>query len=208
MLGIEGAHCLEGNVKNVDTFFNAGVRYIGLTHFFDNDFGGSAHGVIKGGLTEKGKLLIDKMQEKHIIIDLAHASPQLFDEILQYATAPVIVSHTGVKGTCNNTRNLSDTQIDAIGKRNGLIGIGLWETAVCGTDAAATARAMRYVANRIGVDKVALGSDFDGAITASYDITGFPAIVNALLNEGFSRNETGQMMGGNIRDFLLKNLPQ
>ncbi|WP_298412787.1 membrane dipeptidase [Hydrotalea sp.] len=208
MLGIEGAHCLEGDVKNVDTFFNAGVRYIGLTHFFDNDFGGSAHGVIKGGLTEKGKLLIDKMQEKHIIIDLAHASPQLFDEILQYATAPVIVSHTGVKGTCNNTRNLSDTQIDAIGKRNGLIGIGLWETAVCGTDAAATARAMRYVANRIGVDKVALGSDFDGAITASYDITGFPAIVNALLNEGFSRNETGQMMGGNIRDFLLKNLPQ
>ncbi|WP_298298528.1 membrane dipeptidase [Hydrotalea sp.] len=208
MLGIEGAHCLEGNVKNVDTFFNAGVRYIGLTHFFDNDFGGSAHGVIKGGLTEKGKLLIDKMQEKHIIIDLAHASPQLFDEILQYATAPVIVSHTGVKGTCNNTRNLSDTQIDAIGKRNGLIGIGLWETAVCGTDAAATARAMRYVANRIGVDKVALGSDFDGAITASYDITGFPAIVNVLLNEGFSRNETGQMMGGNIRDFLLKNLPQ
>ncbi|WP_298391966.1 membrane dipeptidase [Hydrotalea sp.] len=208
MLGIEGAHCLEGDVKNVDTFFNAGVRYIGLTHFFDNDFGGSAHGVIKGGLTEKGKLLIDKMQEKHIIIDLAHASPQLFDEILQYATAPVIVSHTGVKGTCNNTRNLSDTQIDAIGKRNGLIGIGLWETAVCGTDAAATARAMRYVANRIGVDKVALGSDFDGAITASYDITGFPAIVNVLLNEGFSRNETGQMMGGNIRDFLLKNLPQ
>lgn len=208
MLGIEGAHCLEGDVQNLDTFYKLGVRYIGLTHFFDNDFGGSAHGVIKGGLTEKGKLLISKMQDLHIIIDLAHASPKLFDDIVQYSTGPLIVSHTGVKGTCNNTRNLSDAQIDAIGKRNGLIGIGLWETAVCGTDAAATANAISYVANRIGINKVALGSDFDGAITTSYDITGFRAIVNALADKGFTRKEIEQVMGGNVRDFLLNHLPK
>jgi microsomal dipeptidase-like Zn-dependent dipeptidase len=208
MLGIEGAHCLEGDVQNLDTFYKLGVRYIGLTHFFDNDFGGSAHGVIKGGLTEKGKLLISKMQDLHIIIDLAHASPKLFDDIVQYSTGPLIVSHTGVKGTCNNTRNLSDAQIDAIGKRNGLIGIGLWETAVCGTDAAATANAISYVANRIGINKVALGSDFDGAITTSYDITGFRAIVNALVDKGFTRKEIEQVMGGNVRDFLLNHLPK
>ncbi|MDE3124898.1 MAG: dipeptidase [Bacteroidota bacterium] len=208
MLGIEGAHCLEGDVQNLDTFYKLGVRYIGLTHFFDNDFGGSAHGIIKGGLTEKGKLLISKMQDLHIIIDLAHASPKLFDDIVQYSTGPLIVSHTGVKGTCNNTRNLSDAQIDAIGKRNGLIGIGLWETAVCGTDAAATANAISYVANRIGINKVALGSDFDGAITTSYDITGFRAIVNALVDKGFTRKEIEQVMGGNVRDFLLNHLPK
>ena len=94
-----------------------------------------------------------------------------------------------------------------IGKRNGLVGIGLWETAVCGTDAAATAKTIRYVANKIGVDKVALGSDFDGAINAHFDVTGLPMIVNALLKEGFGREDIEKIMGGNVRDFFLKNLP-
>jgi microsomal dipeptidase-like Zn-dependent dipeptidase len=208
MLGMEGAHCFENDVNNVDAFYNAGVRYIGLTHFFDNEFGGSAHGVDKGGLTEKGKELIKRMIEKHIIIDLAHASPKLIDDIFANTNCPLIVSHTGVKGICDNVRNLSDEQIEEIGKRNGLIGIGMWDTAVCGTDADATAKSIKYVADKIGVDKVAMGSDFDGAIEASYDITGFPLIVNALLKEGFSRMDIEKIMGGNIRDFLLKNLPK
>ena len=208
MLGMEGAHCFEDDVNNIDAFYNAGVRYIGLTHFFDNEFGGSAHGVDKGGLTEKGKELIKKMIEKHIVIDLAHASPKLINDIFANTNCPLIVSHTGVKGICDNIRNLSDTQIAEIGKRNGLIGIGMWDTAVCGTDAEATAKSIKYVADRIGVDKVAMGSDFDGAIEANYDITGFPLIVNALLKEGFSRIDIEKIMGGNIRDFFLKNLPK
>jgi membrane dipeptidase len=103
---------------------------------------------------------------------------------------------------------LSDAQIIEIGKRNGLIGIGLWETAVCGTDAGATANAIKYVADKIGVDKVALGSDFDGAVRSSYDINGFPIIVNELLKKGFNRNDIEKIMGGNVRDFLLANLPE
>ncbi|MBS1655423.1 MAG: membrane dipeptidase [Bacteroidetes bacterium] len=207
MLGIEGAQCLENEINNLDAFYNAGVRYIGLTHFFDNEWGGSAHGINKGGLTEKGRELLKKMQEKHIIIDLAHASPKLIDDIFANTNCPLLVSHTGVKGVCDNVRNLSDAQIMEIGRRNGLIGIGMWETAVCGTDADATAKSIKYVADKIGVDKVAMGSDFDGAIEASYDITGFPLIVNALLKEGFSRADIEKIMGGNVRDFLLKNLP-
>lgn len=207
MLGIEGAQCLENDINNLDAFYNAGVRYIGLTHFFDNEWGGSAHGINKGGLTEKGRELLKKMQEKHIIIDLAHASPKLIDDIFANTNCPLLVSHTGVKGVCDNVRNLSDAQIMEIGRRNGLIGIGMWETAVCGTDADATAKSIKYVADKIGVDKVAMGSDFDGAIEASYDITGFPLIVNALLKEGFSRADIEKIMGGNVRDFLLKNLP-
>lgn len=207
MLGIEGAQCLENDINNLDAFYNAGVRYIGLTHFFDNEWGGSAHGINKGGLTEKGKELLKKMQEKHIIIDLAHASPKLIDDIFANTNCPLLVSHTGVKGVCDNVRNLSDAQIMEIGRRNGLIGIGMWETAVCGTDADATAKSIKYVADKIGVDKVAMGSDFDGAIEASYDITGFPLIVNALLKEGFNRADIEKIMGGNVRDFLLKNLP-
>ncbi|MBY0482109.1 MAG: dipeptidase [Chitinophagaceae bacterium] len=208
MLGLEGAHCLENSVENLKDFYNAGVRYIGLTHFFDNEWGGSAHGMKKDGLTAKGILLVHEMEKLHITIDLAHASPKTIDDVLANTTAPLLVSHTGVKGICENRRNLSDAHLIEIGKRNGLIGIGLWETAVCGTDAAATAKSIRYVADKIGVDKVALGSDFDGAIKTHFDVTGLPLIVAALEKEKFSRADIEKIMGANIRDFFLRNLPE
>lgn len=208
MLGIEGAHCLGDDISNLQSFYDAGVRYIGLTHFFDNAWGGSAHGIAKGGLTEKGKSLVRKMDSLHILIDLAHASPKTIDDIFAFTQSPVLISHTGVKGICDNTRNLSDAHLAEIGRRNGLVGIGLWETAVCGTDAEATAKSIRYVADKIGVDKIALGSDFDGATTTHFDVTGLPLIVDALLKEGFTREEIYQIMGGNVRDFFLRNLPE
>jgi microsomal dipeptidase-like Zn-dependent dipeptidase len=130
------------------------------------------------------------------------------DDVFSITTKPIIVSHTGVRGACDNQRNLSDTHLIEIGKRNGLVGIGLWETAVCGTDAAATARSIKYVADKIGVDKVALGSDFDGAIKAHFDVTGLPLLVIALQKQGFNQTEINQIMGGNIRDFMLRNLPE
>jgi Zn-dependent dipeptidase, microsomal dipeptidase homolog len=208
MLGLEGAHCLENELSSLDDFYKAGVRYIGLAHFFDNEWAGSAHGISKGGLTDIGRKLVMKMDSLKIIIDLAHSSVQTIDEVLSMTSSPVIVSHTGVKGVCENQRNLSDKHLLEIGKRNGLVGIGLWETAVCGTDAAATAKSIRYVADLIGVDKVALGSDFDGAIQAHFDVTGLPSIMGALKKEGFSTAEIDLIMGGNIRDFFLRNLPE
>lgn len=207
MLGLEGAHCLEGDINNLQTFYDAGVRYIGLTHFFDNEWAGSAHGMKKGGLTDLGKKLVTKMEEMNIIIDLAHSSPQTIDEVFALTSKPVIISHTGVKGMCDNQRNLSDKHLEEIGRRKGLVGIGLWSTAVCGSDATATAKSIRYVADKIGVDKVALGSDFDGALTTHFDVTGLTLIMEALIAEGFSVDETELIMGGNVRNFLLKNLP-
>lgn len=208
MLGLEGAHCLEADVSNLQTFYNAGVRYIGLTHFFDNEWGGSAHGIEKGGLTEEGKKLVRKMEELNMIIDLAHASVKTIGDVLAITSRSLIVSHTGVKGECDNQRNLTDEHLEQMGKRNGLIGIGLWETAVCGSDAEATARSIKYVADKIGVDKVALGSDFDGAIQTHFDVTGLPLMVTALQKQGFNREEVELIMGGNIRDFMLRNLPE
>jgi len=207
MLGIEGAHCLNDELSNLKAFYDAGVRYIGLTHFFDNAWAGSAHGMVKGGLTEKGRQLVRAMDSMQVIIDIAHASAQTIDDVFALTNSPVIISHTGVKGVCDNNRNLSDKHLLEMGRRNGLVGIGLWETAVCGTDAAATAKSIRYVADKIGVDKVALGSDFDGAIGTHFDVTGLPLIVNALLKEGFSKEDIYRIMGGNVRDFLLRNLP-
>src|SRR5690606_29247407 len=98
--------------------------------------GGSAHGVEKGGLTEAGREMVRRMEAKRMIIDIAHASTRTIDDILATATRPVVVSHTGVKGTCDNNRNLSDDQLRAIADKGGLVGIGFWDTAVCGTEPA------------------------------------------------------------------------
>ncbi len=208
MLGLEGAQPLEGDLKNLDEFYQIGVRYIGLAHFYDNEWAGSAHGQNKGGLTAIGKLLINKMDSLHITIDLAHASQKTIDDVLAMHSGPLLVSHTGVRGVCDNQRNLSDKHLLEIGIRNGLVGVGLWETAVCGKDAAATARSIRYVANEIGVDKVALGSDWDGAFEMHFDVTGLPRMVTALEKEGFDRIDIEKIMGGNVRNFFLKNLPE
>ena len=207
MLGLEGAQPLEGDLANLDEFYKVGVRYIGLAHFYDNEWAGSAHGMQKGGLTEIGKKLIRKMDSLHILIDLAHSSQQTINDVFALHDGPLLVSHTGIKGVCNNQRNLSDAHLMEIGKRNGLVGIGLWETAVCGKDAAATAKSIRYVADKIGVDKVALGSDWDGAIETHYDVTGLPLLVTELEKEKFTREEIEKILGGNVRDFFLRNLP-
>lgn len=208
MLGLEGAQPLEGNLNNLQEFYNIGVRYIGLAHFYDNEFAGSAHGMEKGGLTPLGKQLIKKMDSLHILIDLAHSSQQTINDVFALHEGPVLVSHTGIKGVCDNQRNLSDEHLLEIGRRNGLVGIGLWETAVCGKDAAATAKSIRYVADKIGVDKVALGSDWDGSIEAHFDVTGLPLLVSELEKLKFSRSEIEQILGGNVREFFLRNLPQ
>jgi membrane dipeptidase len=207
LLGVEGAHALEGDLSNLDLFFERGIRLMSPTHFFDNDLGGSAHGLRKGGLTDKGRELIRMMEAKHMILDLAHASPQVIDDALAIATKPVVVSHTGVKGTCDNIRNLSDAQIKSIARAGGLIGIGYWETAVCGRDAQAIARAIRYTANQAGVEHVALGSDFDGFVAAPFDSTGLVQITDALLAENFTEPEIRMIMGENVQRILLQDLP-
>jgi membrane dipeptidase len=94
-----------------------------------------------------------------------------------------------------------------IANTGGVIGIGYWDTAVCGTDARAIARAIRYTANLVGAEHVALGSDYDGAIPAPFDTTGVVQITDALMEEGFSETEIGLIMGGNVLRLLVQNLP-
>lgn len=207
LLALEGAHALEGNPDNLNELYDAGFRMIGLAHFFDNEFAGSAHGVAKHGLTESGKQLIRSIDAKGMIVDVAHASPRTIDGVLAIATRPVVVSHTGVRGTCDNPRNLSDGQLRAIAKNGGAVGIGYWSVATCGSDARAIARAIRHAATVVGTQHVALGSDFDGGITAPFDTSGLILITQALLAEGFTEAEIADIMGGNVVRLLQANLP-
>ncbi len=208
LLSIEGAQALDGKLENLDVLYGAGYRMMSPSHFFDTDIGGSAAGMARTGLTEKGRECVRQMESRHMIIDLAHASAKTISDVLAISTRPLVVSHTGVKGTCNNNRNLSDDQIRAIAAKGGLIGIGYWDTASCGTDAAAIVRAMRYVSDRVGVEHVALGSDFDGAVTTPFDTTGLVQITDAVLAAGFSEHEIRLIMGENVMRFLRENLPE
>jgi microsomal dipeptidase-like Zn-dependent dipeptidase len=207
-LGIEGAQALDGKITNVDVLFDAGFRMMAPTHFYDNEIGGSAHGVERGGLSDLGREMIKKMEEKNMIVDLAHASSKTIDDVLAISTKPLVVSHTGVKATCNNNRNLSDEQIKNIARTKGIIGIGYWDTAVCGKDAKAIVKAIRHVVDLVGVDYVGLGSDFDGAVTVPFDTTGVVQITDALLEDGLTEEEIRKIMGGNLLRVLKETLPQ
>jgi membrane dipeptidase len=208
MLGIEGAHALDGDLRNLEELFDAGFRMMAPTHFFDTDFGGSSSGVAKGGLTAAGRELVKRMEAKGMTVDLAHASPQTIDDMLAMATKPVVISHTGVQGACNNRRNISDRQARGVAQTGGVVGIGFWETATCGTDARAIARSIRYTANLIGTPHVGLGSDFDGAVAQPFDASGLAQITDALLAEGFNADEIKMIMGGNVLRVFTENLPR
>jgi membrane dipeptidase len=207
VLATEGLQPIEGKLENVDRLYDAGFRIAGLTHFFDNEVGGSAHGLEKGGLTPLGHQVIARLEEKRMLVDLAHASKALIDDVLAIAKRPVLVSHTGVAGTCPGPRNLSDEHLQRIASGGGVIGIGYWDAAVCDTSVGAIVRAIRYAADKVGVAHVALGSDFNGTVHTPFDTTGLAQITEGLQRAGFSDADIAAIMGGNVRDLLLANLP-
>jgi microsomal dipeptidase-like Zn-dependent dipeptidase len=208
LLGTEGAQPLEGNLQNLDLLLQAGYRMMSPSHFTDTAIGGSAAGAQKGGLTELGREWVMAMEQRGMLIDVAHASPATLHDVTSLATQPVVVSHAGVKGTCDNNRNLSDHELRAVAATGGVIGIGFWETASCGRNAKAIAATIRYTANLVGVEHVGLGSDFDGAVTEPFDGTGLVLITDALLQQGFSEHDIRLIMGENVARVLSQTLPE
>ncbi len=124
------------------------------------------------------------------------------------STRPTLVSHTGVKATCDTERNLSDKAIKAIATKEGIIGIGFFKGATCGTTIDDIIKAIVYTKNLVGIDHVVLGSDFDGKVATPLDATSLYYISDALLEYGFTMQEVKYVMGENIKKFLLKNLPE
>jgi membrane dipeptidase len=207
LLSIEGAHALDGDPANVEVVADAGFRMMSPSHFFDNAFGGSAHGLVKGGLTDLGHEMVERMEARGMLVDVAHASTATIDDVLALATRPVVASHTGLRGACDNARNLSDAHVRGIADTGGLVGIGFWPTACGGDDVASIARSIRYAVDVAGIEHVALGSDFDGAVPEPFDATGLVQLTDALLVESFGDDDILKIMGGNPRRLLADVLP-
>ena len=208
MLSLEGAHALEGNPDNIEVLFDAGFRMLGLVHLFDNDMAGSTHGTKQHGLTDKGRILLNRALELDMIIDVAHVSPQTLEDVLAVVERPIVASHGGVRATCDTARNLSDEQIRGIAATGGVIGIGLYKYATCGKSMEDSVRAIRHVVDLVGIEHVALGSDFDGATETVVDATGLVLLTEGLQRAGFSEEEIRAIMGENTLRVFYEVLPK
>jgi len=208
LLGIEGAHPLEGDINNVEVLFKAGYRMFGLQHFFDNELGGSLHGMSQSGLTDFGREVIKKMDEMNIIIDVSHSSEAVVKDVLALTQRPIVMSHTGIKGVCNTARNIDDELVKQIAAKGGIIAIGFWDAAACDISPQGIVKMIRFAIDMLGEDHVALGSDFDGAVTTALDTSELAALTQEMMNQNFSEAEIRKVMGENSLKFLAKWLPQ
>jgi len=207
LMATEGSHALDGSLENIQNLYNAGFRMMGLHHFFDNKLGGSLHGVSKAGLSDFGHNAVVEMNRLGIMIDVAHSSEAVVDDVLALSATPLVVSHTGVKGACDQPRNISDDHMRRIAASGGLIGIGYWDGAVCDATPTGVAKSIAYAVNLVGEEHVALGSDYDGATSVYFDTSELSVLTQALLNEGLSENQVRAVMGGNQIRFFRKHLP-
>lgn len=205
--GVEGAHPLEGELQNLDRLYDAGLRVMGLQHFFDNELGGSLHGQSGAGLTPFGRDAVSKAVEKGMIIDVAHSSEQVVRDVLALTQKPVIVSHTGLKGHCDSARNIPDDLMKAVADHGGLVGVGFWDGAVCDPSIENVASAILYAVDLLGADHVALGSDYDGTVTTMFDASELPALTQALIDAGADDDTIRKVMGENAVRFFLEHLP-
>lgn len=211
---LEGAAGVAPDLSNLDFLHAAGVRSIGPVWSRPNAFG---EGVAArypstpdtgGGLTDVGRELVRACEERGILVDCAHMTERGFRETADLIDGPLVVSHAGAHGLCPHSRNLIDEQLDAVAESGGVVGVAFNEpTLVAEANPDATASLadivdhVEYVAERVGVEHVALGSDFDGARIPDEvgDVTGLRAVVSALRERGFSDRDVARVSRGNWR---------
>lgn len=206
-LGVEGAHCINGRLERIEQLWHVGVRYLTLAHFNRNRAATPSMGWGRNerdGLTGFGRELVAELDRVGMIADLAHLNEPCRLEAAALSEGPVWVTHTGVKSVRDHPRNISDQSIDAVAESGGVIGIifapvfmapGL---RVCVADLIAH---VDHIAARVGIEHVAIGTDFDGFIPSTPreipDIAAMRALTGALLDAGYTAEETRGVLGEN-----------
>jgi membrane dipeptidase len=217
VLHLEGAEAIDPSLEALDLWYAAGLRSLGLVWSRPTAFG---HGVpfvspsspdTGPGLTAAGHALVRRCAELGILVDLSHLNEAGFWDVARSDAGPLVATHSAAHALCPTSRNLTDEQLDAIGSSDGLVGI-VFACPFLRSDFAdepdtpleLIASHARYVAERIGVAHVALGSDFDGAqIPAALgDVAGLPALLDALAATGFTAEEIAAIAWHNWRRVL------
>lgn len=206
LMGMEGAHPLEGKLENLQKLYDAGYRLVGLQHFFDNELGGSLHGRSGAGLTEFGEQVVEFANQHNMIIDVAHSSQQVVKDVLQLAKRPIVVSHTGIHSHCETQRNLPDALMKKIAEHGGVIGIGYWADVTCDDSPAGIVKTIQSAVALLDEDHVSLGSDYDGTIKTRFDTSELAVLTHELLRHGFTEKQIRKIMGENMLRVLRANL--
>jgi len=203
VLHLEGVAAIKEDLSDLEEYYANGLRSLGLVWSRPNVFGCGVpfrfpHSPDTGpGLTDAGKNLVQECSRLGIMIDLAHINEKGFWDVAELSDAPLVVSHAGVHAICPSTRNLTDEQIDAIGESSGLVGISFAPVHTrsdgqreLDTPLTEIVRHIDYVVERIGLDHVAFGSDFDGTEMPQelHDVTGLPKLIQALREKGYDRD--------------------
>lgn len=200
ILHIEGAEAIDARLEALDVLHAAGLRSLGPVWSRPNAFG---HGVpfdfpgtpdLGPGLTAAGRRLVAACGRLGILVDLSHLNAAGFGDVARISDAPLVATHSAAHALCPSPRNLTDAQLDAIGASGGLVGINFHVgflredgDASRPTSLSEIVRHARYVADRIGIEHVALGSDFDGATMPEDlpDVTALPRLLDAFRTAGF-----------------------
>lgn len=200
----EGAEMIDEDLNALYLFYAAGMRSLGPVWSRDNIF---AHGVpfkfpsspdTGPGLTDAGKRLLKACNQMGILFDLSHINEKGFWDTESLTTAPLVATHSNAHALCPSARNLTDKQLDAVKASNGVVGLNYHvgflreDGQMKGeTSLSEIVRHARYMADRIGTDHIALGSDFDGAKMPDdlKDAAGLPKLVQALADAGFSHDD-------------------
>ena len=202
VLHFEGAEAIDPALDALYVFYEAGLRSLGLVWSRPNVFGYGVpfkfpHSPDTGpGLTEAGRELVRACNRLGIMIDLAHLNERGFWDVARLSDAPLVATHTAAHVLCPSARNLMDEQLDAIGESGGVVGVTFYVSDLradghrdADTPLAEIVRHIDYIAERIGIDHVAFGSDFDGAMIPREigDVTGLPKLVAVLRTHGYDR---------------------
>ncbi|MBB3563603.1 membrane dipeptidase [Rhizobium sp. BK512] len=212
VLHIEGCEAIGADLAALDVFYAAGLRSLGPVWSRHNIFG---HGVpfafpsspdTAPGLTEAGFALVRECNRLGIMIDLAHITEKGFWDVAETSDQPLVASHSNAHALTPVARNLTDRQLDAIRERRGLVGVN-YATAMLRPDGRSDAdtplsdmiRHIDYLVNRVGIDCVALGSDFDGATIPEEigDASGNQRLIAALRQAGYGAEDLTKMASEN-----------
>jgi membrane dipeptidase len=195
ILHLEGAEPIEPGLGNLDDWIERGVRSLGIAWSRPNAFGCGVPFQFPGtpdvgpGLTEAGRDLVHTCNERGVMLDLAHLNERGFFDVAELSNAPLVVSHAAAHALAPMTRSLTDSQLDAIGDSGGLVGV-VFDVVMTRSDGDLVFDTaldvitghIEYIAERIGLDHVALGSDFDGCFppAALDDASKMQALLDAL----------------------------
>ena len=200
ILHIEGADAIDSELDTLEVFYQAGVRSLGLVWSRPNGFG---EGVpyryprtpdTGPGLSEAGFRLVAACNRLGIMLDLSHLNEQGFWDVTKISNAPLVATHSNAHSICPVTRNLTDRQLDAIKESDGMVGVAFDVTMLRpdgwlepDTPLGVIVDHIDYLVERLGIDRVGFGSDFDGASipTELKDVTGLPKLIAVLRDRGY-----------------------